>query len=473
MRSWLLRGCVIATLGPAVPVAAQERPNLLILSIDTLRADHVGSYGYDRPTTPTLDLIAHHGTRFAQAQSVAPWTLPSFASMFTGRYPTRHGAGAEGALRDIGAEPPRLLAAGVPTLAEVLLAAGYRTHAVTSNPYLKLGPLRGFEDYVCKAVRADRIGALSRDWITRESTTGGPWALWVHFNDPHEPTIAGDAYLRQVGYGDAVIGDPHRRDLERWGNREAGTHLGVQKSASAVGDLLHTKIALYDATIRQVDTEIARILESLQHHQQLRRTLVVVVSDHGEEFLDHVEMQEEWRHDPRGVWGIGHGHSLFREQLHVPLILMGPGVAPDRVIQEQFPLVDLMPTLLGLLQLRAPAGMDGTDRRQWIADSQRLPIAMAAEATAYGPDWIAWLDGRYKLVTDRVGTPHLLFDLVEDPYERTNRVAELDSLAAGAALRAALSTWNDAMLADAPAPTPIGELSDEMREGLKSLGYVQ
>jgi arylsulfatase A-like enzyme len=471
VRSLVL--ALVFVFASALPGPAQSRPNLLLLTIDTLRADHVGCYGYDRPTTPSIDLVAANGTRFAQARTVAPWTLPSFASMFTGRYPTRHGAGAEGALRNVGNEPPRVLAANVPTLGEVLRGAGYRTHAVTSNPYLKLGPLRGFDPYVCKAVRADRIGALSREWLARETTQGGPWALWVHFNDPHEPTIAADAYLRQVGYGELVIDDPHRRDLERWGSREKGTHLGHIGDAERAGDLLATKIALYDATIRHVDTEIGRILESLQRSGALQNTLVVVLSDHGEEFLDHVALQERWRHDPRGVTGIGHGHTLFDEQLRVPLILMGPGVTPDRVIEQQFPLIDLMPTLLAMLQVHAPQGMDGADRRGWIEDRQRQPIPMAAESTAYGPDWVAWIDGRFKLVTDRVGTPLLLFDLHADPFELHDRVAELDSLPEATFLRDALMGWNDAVLADAPPPTALGELTDDMLEGLRSLGYVQ
>jgi arylsulfatase A-like enzyme len=463
---------VVFTLLIAAPLRAQDRPNLLILSIDTLRADHLSCYGYERPTTPSIDQIARNGTRFAAARSVAPWTLPSFASMFTGRYPTRHGAGAEGPVRSIGERPPRILALDIPTLAEVLGRSGYRTHAITSNPYLQLGPLRGFAAPIVKAVRADRIGALTREWLGRKAGEE-PWYLWVHFNDPHEPTMAADAQLESIGVGADVIDDPHRKDLERWGAREKDTYLGKRASETEADALLRTKIALYDAAIRQVDTEIGRILETLQRRGVLRHTLVVVVSDHGEEFLDHAEEGMAWQHDPRGIWGIGHGHTLFEEQLHVPLIMMGPRNAPDRVIAEQFPLTELMPTLLSMLRVPLPAGMDGKDRVAWMADRQRSPIPMAAENIAYGPDWIAWLDGRHKLIADRLGRPQAFYDLREDPYELHNLVAEVDSLESGVALQARLSQWNDDALADAPTATVAGELSDEMREGLKSLGYVQ
>ncbi len=463
---------LVAGFALVSPAGAQDRPNLLILSIDTLRADHVSCYGYDRPTTPSIDLVAANGTRFAAARSVAPWTLPSFASMFTGRYPTRHGAGAAGPVRNVATEPPRTLAAQVPTLAEVLRDAGYRTHAITSNPYLRFGPVRGFDDPVVKPVRADRIGALSRDWLGRHADDR-PWYLWVHFNDPHEPTRAVDAQLRAIGADESVLDDPHRASLERWGDREAGTYLGNRASESEVRDLLRTKIALYDATIRQVDLEIGLILELLQRRDLLRDTLVVVVADHGEEFLDHAEEGRAWNHDPRGIWGIGHGHTLFEEQLHVPLVLMGPRVQPNRMIAEQFPLTELMPTVLGLLRVRAPEGMDGENRVEWMSDRQRAPIPMAAESLAYGPDRVAWIDGRYKLIADRLGHPQAFYDLEEDPFELRNLVAQVDSLDAGVRLQERLAVWTDRVIAAAP-PAPLaGELTEEMREGLRSLGYVQ
>lgn len=461
---------LVALVGPEVRAAS--RPNLLFLSIDTLRADHVSCYGYSLPTTPTLDQMARNGTRFAQARSVAPWTLPSFASMMTGRYPTRHGAEVTGPLRDLSTDTPRVLASSAVTLGERLRDAGYRTAAFTSNPYLHLGPLRGFEEGTHKTVRADRIGALTRTWID-ERARRQPWALWVHFNDPHEPTIAADAYLDLLGYGRGVQEDPDRGDLERWGDREKGTHLGRTESVEAAGEKLRTKIALYDATIRQVDTEIGRILELLHRRGVLRNTLVVVVSDHGEEFLDHVEEERRRGEDPRGVYGIGHGHTLYEEQLHVPLILMGPGVGVADVVDEQFPLVDLMPTLLGLLRLDPPAGMDGRDRRGWMVQRERAPIPMAAESIAYGPDRMAWIDGRWKLVCDRTGRPLRLFNLILDPHEKTNRVAAVDSLAWAAALRDSLLQWNERMLEQAPPPGSAADLSDEMRDGLRSLGYVQ
>lgn len=448
---------------------AAERPNLLFISIDTLRSDHVSCYGYGRPTTPTLDQIARNGTRFAQARSAAPWTLPSFATMFTGRYPTRHGAGAEGPVRNIADELPRPMAPGLTTLAGSLRRTGYRTAAITSNPYLHLGPLQDFQEVTAKTIRADRIGALARDWVVRQAGRQ-PWMLWVHFNDPHEPTMASDARLRQLGFASDVLDNPERAALERWGTDAA--NLGrPDLSAAEAATRLRTKVALYDASIRDVDTEIGRILETLHRGGELSNTLVVIVSDHGEEFYDHRAEECLRAEDPRGVCGIGHGHTLYEEQLRVPLILMGPGAHAGLVIEESYSLVDLMPTLLGFLRVPLTADIDGVDRRDWIDDPARETLPFAAEAIAYGPERKAWCDGHYKLHTDATGNVMGVFDLSSDPTEHLDLSATLDTLVLDG-LRARLLEWNEAALGAAPPPADPGALSEEMREGLRSLGYV-
>lgn len=467
-RALLIFGALLLLGLPGAEAA--NRPNLLILSIDTLRADHLSCYGYDRPTTPTLDEIAGNGMRFARAHAVAPWTLPSFASMFTGRYPTRHGAEATGPVRNIAGEMPRPMAPDLPTLAGSLRRSGYRTAAITSNPYLHLGPLRDHQDVISKTVRADRIGALARDWVVREARRQ-PWMLWVHFNDPHEPTMASDARLEQLGYAREVLDDPERGALERWGTERA--HLGDPALSEAdAAPRLRTKRALYDATILDVDTEIGRLLETLNRGGELRNTLVVVVSDHGEEFHDHRDREVPRRQDPRGIYGIGHGHTLYEEQLHVPLILMGPGARPGVVIEEDFSLVDLMPTLLGYLQAPAPDGMDGVDRRSWIADDTRESLPWAAESIAYGPERKVWSTGGLKLHTDALGTPLGLFDLRVDARERFDLLDSADTATVDS-LRTELLRWNEEALATAPPPVDPGLLTDEMREGLRSLGYVE
>lgn len=469
-----------AELTAPSPAHGSPRLNLLLLAIDTLRADHLGCYGYGRPVSPNIDALARDGLRFERALSASPWTLPSFATMLTGRYPTRHGAGLTGPVRNLAASMPQAVTADAPTLAETLQSSGWRTCGIASNPYLLFGIERGFQRFTCKFLSADRVGALTRQWLARQRS-GEPFFLFVHFNDPHEPTDPPREMLRAVGAGSAWR-DPHRESLERWGGRPGdATYLGQQESAAAAGDLVRTKLALYDASILQVDLEIGLIVRQLERQGLLDRTLIVVVSDHGEEFLEHAAEGRAAALDPRGVWGIGHGHSLFDELVRVPLILHGPGLdglgfgaqsaGSAKVIPQQFPLTELMPTLLGWLGAQPPAGMDGSDRREWLADPQRAAIPGAVEAIAYGPDLIGYSDGTRKLIAQRIGPLLWGFDLQRDPAERRDliHIAPRDSLLD---LQQALRAWNDSMVAGAPTPAA-ATMTAEMERALRALGYVQ
>ena len=154
------------------------------------------------------------------------------------------------------------------------------------------------------------------------------------------------------------------------------------------------------------------------------------------------------------------------------MIVSGPGVKGGRQVEAFSYVTDLMPTLLGYLQVPAPEDMDGVDRRDWINDDARVDLPFAAESIAYGPELKAWFDGRLKLHTDDLGKPLGLFDVRSDRSELRNLVARVDSMVV-AALRKQLLDWNDEALATAPPQAPPGELTDEMREGLKSLGYVE
>jgi len=461
---------LLLLLVPGSAPAQEARTNLVVLAIDTLRADHLGTYGYERPTSPVIDGLAGQGLTFERAYATAPWTLPSFASMFTGRYPTRHGAGLEGPLRNLADQMPRSLPPTIPTLASALRDAGYRTGAVVSNPYLLLGVQNGYQDFTCRTVDANRIGALARQWLADRGDS--PFHLLVHFNDPHEPTDPPDPMLEVLGVGEAVIEDPLREGLERWGREREGSFLGRKQNRAAVQPLLRTKRALYDASIREVDQEIGRIVAQLRHQGLLEKTLLVIVSDHGEEFWDHGEFSRDAGEDPRHVWGIGHGHTFFDELMRVPLIVRGPGIPRGLRVEEQFGLVDLMPTLLGWLGIAPPDGMDGEDRRGWLRLRERPALPVGFEAIAYGRDRIGWSDGVTKLITDRTGDPQAWFDLRLDPEE-------LEPRALGAAdssvvqLHETLLRWSDAMVADAPPPVALQDLTPEMREGLRSLGYVE
>ena len=455
---------VLLLLVLAEAATAQPAKHLIVIAIDTLRADHLGCYGYERATSPTLDAVATRGVLFERAIATAPWTLPSFASMFTGRMPTRHGASLSGETRQLGRDAPHPLSGEAVTMTETLAEAGFRCVAFTSNPYLRLGLQRGFSEFFCKTVDAERVGGMTRAWIETCDLNERNF-LFVHFNDPHEPTDAPGIYLRRLGVAATVSRDPQRKALERWGENEA--HLGHAESAASVADHLATKLALYDATILQVDLAIARILEALEAKQMLASSLIVLVSDHGEEFLDHVEQGRVRREDPRGLFGIGHGHSLYDELLHVPLILMGAGLPASQRISEQFSLLDLMPTLLGLVGVAAPLGVDGVDRRDWLSDPARGDLPAAAESIAYGLDRVALLQDGQKVIADRFGRPLFQFDLRADP-------GELVALpVVSPRLLAELVAASDAWMKAAPPVADPAFLDPELLEGLRALGYVQ
>lgn len=444
--------------------AAAPARHLVVIAIDTLRADHLSCYGYERPTSPTLDALAARGVLFERAIATAPWTLPSFASMFTGRMPTRHGAGLSGERRSLGEDTPHPLSPTVPTLAEQLAGEGFRCAAFTSNPFLRLGLQRGFEEFFCQTIEAERVGALARAWIeTRDDTARN--FLFVHFNDPHEPTDPPEVFLRELGVSGTVQADPHRVALERWGDGESD--LGHAASVEAVRGPLATKVALYDATILQVDRQIARLLASLASQGMLDNSLVVVLSDHGEEFLEHVAPERALDEDPRGLHGIGHGHTLYDELLHVPLLLMGPDLPSGQRIPQQISLLDLMPTLLSLLGIETPAGMDGADRSAWMADEARADLPVAAEGIAYGVDRLAlWQDGS-KVIADRFGRPLWQFDLRTDPRELLALPA-IDPLLLQQLIAAA-----DGWSAEAPPLLDPARMDPELLEGLRALGYVE
>ncbi len=464
---------IVILVGPLLFLQAAlafARPNLVVFAVDTLRADRLSCYGHNRPTSPNIDWIAERGVRFDHAVATAPWTLPSFASLFTGRYPTRHGAGLVGPTRNLGSDVPRVLSAEATTLAEVLREAGYQTGAVVTNPYLSLGLHRGFDHYRYSAMAAPQVGVLARSWLASTSDDE-PFFLLCHFNDPHEPTDAATPYLRAVDADQSVVGDPQRRALQRWGSDDA-VHLGRVTDPARAADALRTKLALYDANILEVDYEIGRVLRQLDRQGQLENTLVVVVSDHGEEFLEHAEEERLAGVDPRGIWGIGHGHSLFREVTRVPLILMGPGLEPmvPTVVPQQISLVDFMPTALALLGVESPDQMDGTDRVSWLQASDRESLPAAVESMAYGPDWIAYSDGHRKVITSRTGDVQWAFDTLRDPAETNDLSDQID--VDDASLNEAL-VWSDLVQSMAPPPPDLATLDAATIEALKMLGYVQ
>ncbi|MCP4293388.1 MAG: sulfatase [bacterium] len=461
--------------------------NLLLLGIDTLRADHLGFQGYDAgPTSPNLDRLVKNGTVFSDATAPAPWTLPSFSSALTGVMPGLHGGFLSGDTRNMDQQPPARLDPEVMTLATHLKSQGYRTAAFYSNQFFAFGLAESFDHHEYHNLPARDVAAIAMDWIRQNADR--PFFCFVLFNDPHEPTTPDLEDLNQF-LGSDEISSRELVDYARWGKQPSG-HLGYMGDSQS--DLakaaVRTKLAVYDATIRTVDRVIGQMHEQMKTWSLAEHTLFSVFSDHGEEFLDHVEFARKWNHDPREIRGIGHGHTHFQELLHVPWAAWGAGVPSGIRNRDAVSLCDLAPTLLAWLQLPAmeQAGVMAkfsggaeelsgllTGRSVASGSDEGKDRVILAEAIAFGPDLVAIRRGRWKMIARRDGFVMALFDLMSGPDELVD-VQGANPDVVGEMLEI-LGQWRDSGTGAGGAESQGGsnwnEMDDPVRQRLKDLGY--
>ena len=401
------------TPGGTTPAATPAAPrHVVLVTIDTLRADRLGAYGYAEARTPHLDALAAAGVLATRAYATAPVTLPSHASILTGRYPPGHGARHNGvAMTD-----------GVPTLATVLKAAGFATGAFVSAFPLdrRFGLAAGFDVYGDRWARGpdgrpadERAGQLTVDealaW--RRTTGEARTFLWVHLFEPHAP------------YGDAASARPLN---ER-----------------------------YDDEVAEADRQVGRLLEGLGPART--ETLVVVTADHGEAFGEHGE--------------IGHSIFIYDTTLQVPLIVQGPGVPRGREVRAPVSLVDVAPTILDALSLSL-AGQDGESLP--LADGPQSPTRprrqLYAETMAPFEDfgWSPLRAVRSGFTKYILAPTPELYDTAADAAETTNLAASQQAEAAR--LKAAVATLASAATPAASAPGS-GTTAEDRRR-LQSLGYL-
>lgn len=364
--------------GPrSAPPARAGAPNVLLITIDTLRADRLGLYGYARPTSPELDRFAAGAVVFEEAQASSPWTLPSLASMLTGEEPATHACRSFGSVLDD----------SFSTLPERLLAAGYDTACVTSHLFTttRHGLQQGFvhtddsfaypEVEPARNITSQVISDKAIRFLEqkRAAADGRPWLLWLHYFDPHEDYM------------------PHE-DLAT-----LFTTPGEPTPASLYGDR-------YDAEVRYTDHHVGRVLARLTEAGLDDETIVVVLADHGEELFE------------RGA--LGHGHSMHRELLRVPFVLRAPGLGARRVaaVVRQ---TDVPATVLELAGLDVPE----TAGRSLVPllRGETLPPAPALAELARGarPLDALRLEG-WKLILAPDSGEARLFDLERDPLETTD-----------------------------------------------------
>ncbi len=472
-----------------IPRWSDERPpNLLVVLIDTLRADRLGCYGYDRPTSPVLDELAAGGTRFDAAYAHASWTRPSVASLMTSLYPSSHDI-----QKDLDSLP-----ASLPTLAQVLDARGYETAAFSANP--QISPVYGFDrgfdtfgkggshlvrrtaignlEHMAKRVLRIQLlpllrgGAAAKPKAEKDAdghplentgaaaineqvyrwidgyTADEPYFLYVQYIDPHTP-YAPPVDLINEG-GQAPVSMP-----ASFIDKDAPP-FPLAESAAATEEVLAGLSRLYDAEVRFVDREVGRLIERLEERGMMENTFVVVTSDHGEEFYDH----SQWLH----------GQSLFDELVRVPLIVAGPGVAAQ-VVRLPVELVDVLPTAAGWAG--APLGFDHHGRdlgevlRGGEPDGDR--VVYSERQGTYAIDAVRRGDRKLIRITSPEGVTWLEYDLAADPGERNNLAA---SRAPDAELRALLEQVEVAAGAYLGERSGKIEAEGELAEELGALGYI-
>ncbi len=490
--AWIVVALVVVACGcsdPAPPAASSQsvakpspadRPNVIVVLIDTLRADHLGSYGFQGSVTPHLDRFAKESVQFNRCFSSAPWTKPAVATLFTGLDPLVHRVlthkGHLGDPKDYAkrakVQTDRLRVDFL-TVAEVLLDAGYATAAVVSNAWLgrDQGFAQGFESYDDRwrgnQIDATKVLTRARHWLERRPRDR-PFFLYLHFMDVHAPYDANEADV------DAVRSSPG-----------LGPERTLKQSELAPGMLEYPKMpeaawartpafyelrewrARYAGGLHALDRKLGGFLDELRSEGILDQSLVVITADHGEELFDHLD------------WG--HGKNLYDHQLHVPLLVRNPkALGGGRHVDALVALADVMPTLAAVGKAPIPTGILGRDLSPLLRaedgaspptdDAAAGHAAVFATGVKWRPEEHSLRTRERKLIVDFAAQRAQLFDVNADPLEKEDRSATASE---------ELGTWRGRLEQHVremarqapPVPTP-AELTIETIERLRALGYL-
>lgn len=425
---------------------ARADGNVILISLDCVRADHIGAYGYEEAKTPRIDAFAREGVRFETAVTAAPSTLPSHTSIFTGLTPLVHGANKW--------RPRR---AGVPYLPDVLARMGFEVNGVVAGPYLSqtFGFEQGFHSYkfLFDARAGDVIDSVL-EVLSRAS--GRRQFLFVHLFDAHAPYLAPREFLPRTGAA--------RVDISSLMKRTANGRVPTEEDRRGL-------MALYDAEIAYVDGQVGRLLDELQSRGLYDSSLIIITADHGEAFYEH------------GHWQ--HSRSLYEELIHVPLVVKWPGESEASTVEGPVSLIDIFPTILDEAGASGELRSMGVDLRQtasgahpaerkvisefeWLLEEETvMKISLRGDVLKY----IATLESA---PSDEMALRHVkseeLYSLAEDPGERHNLVEKRTD--SRDAFRELLSNYLKTVFAARRAGEDRIELDETTRKRLESLGYV-
>ncbi len=441
---------------PACDSSGPAPRNLLVICIDTVRFDTFW-FPEQAKLRDTLSAWNERALRFQAALSTSPWTLPAVASLLTGRYPADHGAGfpADG-IANLDTQTPAPLAPSVPILTELLGRQGYRVAGFVTQPYLlpQFGLNRGY----LSLVRTDKLVSHAERWIAGhlQQPSNAPFFLYLHFIDAHQ------AHMQGIENARASVGamPPAMQEAAR-----ESAPAGICDEPDTDSCTLY--LAYAQAVLKQ-RAAIAGLLSELERQGLLADTIALLYSDHGEEFADHTAPQRERGTDPRGVYGIGHGHAMYQELLHVPLLIWHPQLR-GRDVELRVSLVDVAPTLLDWLGMpELGVGSQGASLAPALGSptptSPERPLY--ASSVAFGPPQTVVVWGDLKRIHRAQPEERILFDLQADPLEQNpirDPVAEshLDEL---------LGSYFEVEASGSPGSV---EVSDETLRALHELGYLE
>lgn len=487
-------------------LVGSDLPNILFLVIDALRVDHVSCYGYERNTTPTLDSLAHDGIVFENAIAPSSHTKSSTASYLTGLLPHHHKVWQIG----------QGLSPSLHLIPEVLRRRGYRTCIVSANQFVS--PMFGFDqsvDFFYAPKGAIRQNILVGHIITFLSESGSPlrnkyllsfpfkilyslikgietsfyahaggqygfsaeglnkavhsflsekdeqpFFVYAHYMEPHIPYYPPAEYATLFG-PKRITGSLYRPPEEF-----RGKVLPFDTGRELTSDELYYLVSQYDGEIRYCDDQIGKLVKELQSMGRLKNTVIIITADHGEEFYDH-----------RG-WA--HGHSVFQELIHVPLIVWWPNKIPGPIrVTEFVSLVDLAPTFYELASIIDPPPTDGRSLFKFSEKKGSFVYdASGGDTTLSEFDWggrssVSLIDGRYKYIKAQKGSKkkELLFDLSNDPGETVDLSALLPGVVED--LRDAVGKLQEISPGMPETDAVPVELDEVTRERLKALGYIE
>jgi arylsulfatase A-like enzyme len=398
--------------------ASEKPPNVLLITVDTLRADHLSSYGYHLKTTPYIDKLAREGARFERVYTTIPLTGPAHLSLFTSRYPQEHGARRNGVA--MGADNPPV------AFPQLLRAAGYRNAAFVSAWPLTArltGLDAWFDHYDENLTRKYQLFNSSRwaedvtppaiDWMKRNSGGDKPFFLWVHYFDPHSPYDFKKHFADLPENGAARAPSPDAETRERIRN--------------------------YDTEVAYTDWHIGKLLAALDELKIASSTLVVLTADHGESLGEHNY--------------VGHGRHLFEDIVRVPLIVRLPGVVkPNQTLTAPVSSLDVAPTIVDLTvgkllaEKKTPVPFAGRSLTPWLTKGERVTARRIYNVTFAGkkgffPKWLSWawvserelplrmssIDGASKLIWSPEEQNLRGYDVAADRFERKPRAIAADS----------------------------------------------